>query len=550
MNSTRTVRPTPHAMIELGAVKISVSDFASQGNAVLGMRDSGKSYTATTIAEQLMTAGIPIVAFDPIGVWRNLRHAGTGPGFEIILVGDDGDAPIDVKTAEGLMLHAMETGASIIFDLYSMQLHKSDWRVIVERCVNVLLYKNKSHGLRHIFLEEAAEFVPQMVNREYGNVYATIEKLVRMGGNAMLGITLINQRAEQLNKAVLELCACLFLHNQKGRLSLTALGKWLDFGDKKQSKLIIKRLPVLEQGECFVWAGGEDAPKFTKIPAKRTFHPNRREHSTPGRAMPSAHLLSGYEAPEKPKPVFSPESPRSKAPGLSAPPPMEPERVEVPVFREGELAALDRLERLFRGNMEEMQKIIADAGVIAKAIDSAVKRGDAVSRERTLPTAVRTAPSPFRGNHKPTGKGPKKILAALMGRHPMRLTFNQVGTICIFTPSTMRTYMPGLKAAGYIDENRDGITLTEEGRAAVGDKFVTIPDSGAELLSFWCQRLNQGEAKILSILQGWGKRGGDMQMLEEQSGYTGSTLRTYLPTLRRNNLIDPTELRIMPEFLT
>jgi hypothetical protein len=76
-------------------------------------------------------------------------------------------------------------------------------------------------------LEEAAEFVPQRIGPDQGSVYAEIEKLARMGGNASLGYTLVNQRAEEVNKAVLELCDCLFLHRQKGRNSLTALSKWL-----------------------------------------------------------------------------------------------------------------------------------------------------------------------------------------------------------------------------------------------------------------------------------------------------------------------------------
>lgn len=32
--------------INLGAVKIDAREYASQGNAILGIRDSGKSYTA------------------------------------------------------------------------------------------------------------------------------------------------------------------------------------------------------------------------------------------------------------------------------------------------------------------------------------------------------------------------------------------------------------------------------------------------------------------------------------------------------------------------
>jgi polynucleotide 5'-kinase involved in rRNA processing len=36
-------------------------EFASQGNAILGIRDSGKTYTATWLAERLLDHGIPFV---------------------------------------------------------------------------------------------------------------------------------------------------------------------------------------------------------------------------------------------------------------------------------------------------------------------------------------------------------------------------------------------------------------------------------------------------------------------------------------------------------
>ena len=70
--------------IDLGKIKLPVDDYASQGNAILGIRDSGKSYTATAIAERLMAAGIPIIAFDPIGIWRYLRVPGAGKDFKLL----------------------------------------------------------------------------------------------------------------------------------------------------------------------------------------------------------------------------------------------------------------------------------------------------------------------------------------------------------------------------------------------------------------------------------------------------------------------------------
>jgi hypothetical protein len=268
--------------IDLGAIKVPLDEYASQGNAILGIRDSGKSYTATAIAERLMDSGIPIIAFDPIGIWRYLRVPGAGKGYEVVVAGGkQGDLPLTARGAQEIVRAAMRENVSLVVDLYDIHLSKADWRTVVGTSIRTLLYENGEHGLRHIFIEEAAEFCPQNIGDQQGQVYAEVEKLARMGGNALLGYTLINQRAEQVNKAVLELCDCLILHRQKGRNSINALTKWLDIAAANRGNDIARSLPGLAQGECWVWPAGSDAPVRTKVPAKHSFHPDRRARQAP-----------------------------------------------------------------------------------------------------------------------------------------------------------------------------------------------------------------------------------------------------------------------------
>lgn len=260
------------------SLSIDVTEYASQGNAILGIRDSGKTYSATYLAEQLMENGIPIIAFCPIGIWKHLKFGKNGNGFPVVVAGEGQftDLPLTPESAPNIVRAAMKENISLVLDLYSMNLSKNDWKKIVEQSIRLLLYENKSYGLRHIFIEEAAEFAPQRILPNQGAVYAEVEKLARMGGNASLGYTLINQRPEEVNKAVLELCDCLFLHRQKGRHSITALGKWLDVTDTSNAKEITNSLPSLKQGECWVWLQGSHEPIRVKMPEKKTVHPDRR----------------------------------------------------------------------------------------------------------------------------------------------------------------------------------------------------------------------------------------------------------------------------------
>jgi uncharacterized protein len=262
---------------DLGGIAVDPVALGSQGNAILGIRDSGKTVTATLLAEKLYEAGVPFVAFDPIGVWRFLRVPGQGRGIPVIVAGGQaGDLPLTPKTAPEIVRAAMKAGVSLVVDLYDMSLSKSDWKRIVADSVRVLLHENGPYGLRHVFLEEAAEFVPQRVVIDSSVVYAEIEKLARMGGNARLGYTLINQRAEEVNKAVLELCDNLFLHRQKGRHSIIALSKWLDAGAVVDHKAITNSLSTLPTGECWAWMAGTETPIRIHVPMKNSFHPDRR----------------------------------------------------------------------------------------------------------------------------------------------------------------------------------------------------------------------------------------------------------------------------------
>src|SRR5258706_8134342 len=116
-------------MINIQKVHINEVDYAIRGNAVLGIKDSGKTYSATYFAERLMDAGIPIIAFDPIGVWRWLQVGREGhAGYPVVVAGDGGDLPLTADNAVDIVQAAMQENISLVLDLYSMSLSKAQWR--------------------------------------------------------------------------------------------------------------------------------------------------------------------------------------------------------------------------------------------------------------------------------------------------------------------------------------------------------------------------------------------------------------------------------------
>lgn len=534
--STGTHSAAVHAIRLAPHVSFSAVEYASQGNAILGIRDSGKSYSATLLAERLLDAGIPILAFDPIGVWHNLRCAGSGPGRKVIVAGGQhGDLAITPDTTEDIVRKALERGESLIIDLYDMALSKADWRRIVEKAVRLMLYENKGHDLRHIFIEEAAEFVPQMLNRDYAAVYSEIEKLARMGGNARLGYTLINQRAEQVNKAVLELCDCLFLHRQKGSRSLQALEKWLAFSgdDKNHPAKVVLTMPTLKQGECWVWQSGAKTPTRLQMPKKTTYHPNRREKEDAGQRLqvdvtPYAEL------------VARPEKPAAKAKAAPA-----PEPIIQYVFRPGEVASL---EIALQAAQEIANKIISVKESASKGVFQA---HELIAAKSPVP-ATETKPQP-------TGDlsaGETTLLVTANTYYPKRLTTVQLGTLSGYTPSTVRTYTPKLFARGLLTRSSEGKetvwVISPAARTMVAHITPARPRDKSALLLTWMGRLDHGAGVLLKIIYEHSAAGhGPISMagLAQKAGYTESTLRTYLPTLRNNRLIEKANLRISPDFL-
>lgn len=263
--------------IHIGDVKLPLNEFAVSGTAILGIKKAGKTYCAKCVAEQLLEHGIPIIVFDAIGVWRYLKTPGDSDkakGYKVVVAGgDDPDLPLTATNAEEIIRAAMKSNVSLVIDLYDSKLSKADWRKIVQKSFRTLLYENKKFGPRFVFLEEAAEYVPQKVYD--GETFSEVEKFVRMGGNAQLGICLINQRSQEVNKSVLDLCDNLVLMRQRGNSAIDAVQKWMDKVSPDIADELTRSLPNMKKGEAWVWAEDSDTPQFTKTGLIRTFHPDR-----------------------------------------------------------------------------------------------------------------------------------------------------------------------------------------------------------------------------------------------------------------------------------
>jgi hypothetical protein len=76
---------------------------------------------------------------------------------------------------------------------------------------------------------------------------------------------------------VTEICDLVLLHRQKGRNVITSLDKWFEVVQADERDDIIKSLPNLNAGQCWVWPK-QSRPMLVQIPEKKTAHPDPRTY--------------------------------------------------------------------------------------------------------------------------------------------------------------------------------------------------------------------------------------------------------------------------------
>lgn len=263
--------------INLGGIEMPINA-ATKTFAILAKRGAGKTYTAGVLAEEFSKNNIPFVVFDPIDVWWGLRLNKTGKdkGLPVVVFGlEHADIPLTRDMGKEIARAIVKENISCVISTFGMP--KVGMRHLIAEFAEELL--NINNTPRHVFIEEAHEFVPQRVQGAGAKCFSAVESLVVMGRNRGIGVTLINQRAATINKDVLTQLDTLIALRNVGPQDRKALRDWVEFhtaeGDFEK---FMASLPSLPTGEAWVWS-----PEFmsvferVKIRERETFHPDREK---------------------------------------------------------------------------------------------------------------------------------------------------------------------------------------------------------------------------------------------------------------------------------
>lgn len=263
-------------MLNLGDIQIP-NTAVTKTFAILAKRGAGKSYTAGVMMEEMLKQNLPFVVFDPIDIYWGLRLDKNKEIRDVPLIVfgvlDNADVFLNDSMGRELAHKIIEKNISCVISTFGMS--KKSQRKLIADFSEELLKLNKTP--RHVFIEEAHEFVPQRVGSDLGRCFSAVEALVVMGRNRGLGVTLINQRAATINKDVLTQIDTLLAFRNIAPQDRKALKEWVEVHDSEDNfKLFWESLPKLPTGEGWIWSPEYLGTfKRIKIRERETFHPSR-----------------------------------------------------------------------------------------------------------------------------------------------------------------------------------------------------------------------------------------------------------------------------------
>jgi hypothetical protein len=242
---------------------------------VTGKSGSGKSNTASVIAEELLEAGFPLLIVDTDGEYYGLKEE-----YEMLHAGADEECDIQIgpEHAEQMATLALEENVPVILDV-SGYLDEAVADELLREVARQLFVKEKK--LKKPFLlvvEEVHEYIPEGGGGgETGNLLIKIGKRGRKHGLGILGIS---QRPADVKKDFITQANWLVWHRLTWDNDTKVVGRIIDTEYKE-------RVAELNDGQAFVQTDWTEVDvRKVQFRRKRTFDAG----ATPG--------LDDFERPE------------------------------------------------------------------------------------------------------------------------------------------------------------------------------------------------------------------------------------------------------------
>jgi hypothetical protein len=238
---------------------LDVNEILTGRGFITGKSGSGKSNTASVIAEELLESGFPILIVDTDGEYYGLKDH-----YDLLHVGADDrcDRIVGVSDATSLAEEALEENQPIILDVSGF-IEETDSHDLIEAVVRELFVQERSVRKPFLlFVEEVHEFMPESGSAgDLGDMLIRIAKRGRKRGLGMVGMS---QRPAAVDKDFITQCDWIVWHRLTWDNDTRVVGNILgsDVADTIQE---------LGDGEAYLMTDWDDAVQRVQFRRKRSF---------------------------------------------------------------------------------------------------------------------------------------------------------------------------------------------------------------------------------------------------------------------------------------
>lgn len=529
----------------------------------------GKSYAVRKFCE--ITHGkVQQIIIDVEGEFASLREK-----FDYILVGKDGDIPINLRASELLAKRLLELNTSAIIDLYELK-HQER-----KRFVKIFLDSmiNSPKELWHpclVIIDECHIFSPEAKSGEAESSDA-VKDLATRGRKRGFALVACTQRLSKLSKDVVAELNTKLIGRSSLDIDMKRAAFELGFTDKQD----ILSLRSMNKGEFYAF-GPALTNEVTRIKVDKveTTHPEAGRTYQKTKSAPAEKVRQVLEK-LKDLPIEAEEELKTKDDlkrkvfelqreivGLKRQKPVEQKPIidkELlnKYYENGYNKAVkltnDRLPKI----IQAIKLAISDTILVKQSFEPNMKKlienlsyaqGSVEGLRNFEITKIIEKPSQEETgqmtkllielsseNSEEIGAGPLRILRAVAQFDPEPISIYQTGTLANYSvgSGTWTNYMSILRKNNLIKKAGKMLIITEKGKELCKD-VEPLPTDPHSLFTMWSEKIGAGPAKILKVLFENFPGSIDKQVVAENSGYAygSGTWTNYISILRKNHLIE------------
>ncbi len=479
--------------------------------------------------------------------------------FDYILVGKDGDIPINLRASELLAKKILELGTSAIIDLYELKHHER--KRFVKLFLDSLI--NAPKDLWHpciVVIDEAHVFAPESSHGQAESL-DSVKDLATRGRKRGFALVAATQRLSKMSKDVVaELNTKLI-----GRSSLDVDMKRAGFELGFTSKDDLFSLRQLEKGQFYSF-GSALTSQVTKIKIGlcETTHPQAGQVQKTKTIEPRegikqilsklADLPKEAETELKTKEDLQKKivemkrelSIAKRTQTVKEKPVIDQDSIkkaEQKGFKQAELQYMKKT-RLLESQLTKLRKILEQVHTAtANALEIKITKVEPIKQPVIKLETPERKPLTNKEIISSDDLTPSetKVLKAIVQRPDYMATRKQTAVMVGYSPKSgsYKNICSHLRSLGYIDYQGDYLVATQQGIDQCSD-VEPLPADPDSIQDFWYSKITPSESKLLKVVVGAYPNTISREELGMQTDYspTSGSFKNMLSHLRSTGLID------------